>query len=202
MKSFTRRSVIKGALLCSASAAFAGMPRAIFPVDPRARIAVATYPFRALIIAPGNQDYDAKKPGMDLASFARFVRTEFKVHGIEPLDSHFASTEPNEIRKLRAAFDEAGEVLEGEDAELGAAAEGEGEAVAFEGAVGFEDAVGGGVVGVFINGVGADAVERGGEAQVQYADFCDSNIVDHAAVHPPSIGSTAPCINSASLLQR
>ena len=108
MKSFTRRSVIKGALLCSASAAFAGMPRAIFPVDPRARIAVATYPFRALIIAPGNQDYDAKKPGMDLASFARFVRTEFKVHGIEPLDSPFASTEPTEIRKLRAAFDEAG----------------------------------------------------------------------------------------------
>jgi sugar phosphate isomerase/epimerase len=108
MKSFTRRSVIKGALVFSASAAFAGIPKATFPVDPRARIAVATYPFRALIIAPGNQDYDAKKPGMDLASFARFVRTEFKVHGIEPLDSHFTSTEPNEIRKLRAAFDAAG----------------------------------------------------------------------------------------------
>jgi sugar phosphate isomerase/epimerase len=84
------------------------MPKATFPVDPRARIAVATYPFRALIVAPGNQDYDAKKPGMDLASFARFVRTEFKVHGIEPLDSHFTSTEPGEIRKLRAAFDAAG----------------------------------------------------------------------------------------------
>lgn len=108
MKSFTRRSVIKGALVFSASAAFAGIPKATFPVDPRARIAVATYPFRALIVAPGNQDYDAKKPGMDLASFARFVRTEFKVHGIEPLDSHFTSTEPGEIRKLRAAFDAAG----------------------------------------------------------------------------------------------
>jgi sugar phosphate isomerase/epimerase len=45
---------------------------------------------------------------MDLASFARFVRTEFKVNGIEPLDSHFPSTEPSEIRKLRAAFDAAG----------------------------------------------------------------------------------------------
>jgi sugar phosphate isomerase/epimerase len=108
MKSLTRRSVLKGALVCSASAAFAGVPHATFPVDPRARLAVATYPFRAFIIAPGNQDYDPKKQGMDLASFARFVRTEFKVNGIEPLDSHFPSTEPGEVRKLRAAFDAAG----------------------------------------------------------------------------------------------
>jgi sugar phosphate isomerase/epimerase len=109
MKSFTRRSVVKGALFYSASAAFAtAPPRAIFPVDPRARIAVATYPFRESIIAPGNQDRDPKKPGMDLASFARFVRTEFGVYGIEPLDGHFASTEDSEVRKLRAAFDAAG----------------------------------------------------------------------------------------------
>jgi sugar phosphate isomerase/epimerase len=109
MKSFTRRSVVKGALLCSASAAFAVVPpRATFPVDPRKRIAVATYPFRESIIAPGNQDRNPKKPGMDLASFARFVRTEFGVYGIEPLSAHFASTEDSEVRKLRAAFDAAG----------------------------------------------------------------------------------------------
>jgi sugar phosphate isomerase/epimerase len=108
MKSLTRRSVLKGALVCSASAAFARVPHATFPVDPRARLAVATYPFREFILAPGNHDYDPKKQGMDLASFARFVRTEFKVNGIEPLDSHFPSTEPNEVRKLRAAFDAAG----------------------------------------------------------------------------------------------
>jgi sugar phosphate isomerase/epimerase len=109
MKSFTRRSVVKGALLCSASAAFAiPPPRATFPVDPRKRIAVATYPFRESIIAPGNHDRNPKKPSMDLASFARFVRTEFGVYGIEPLSGHFASTEDSEVRKLRAAFDAAG----------------------------------------------------------------------------------------------
>jgi sugar phosphate isomerase/epimerase len=109
MRSFTRRSVFKGALVCGASAAFAsGPPHAVFPVDPRARIAVATYPFRASIIAPGNRDRDPKNPGMDLASFARFVRKEFGVKGIEPLDSHFSSTEFREIRKLRATFDAAG----------------------------------------------------------------------------------------------
>jgi sugar phosphate isomerase/epimerase len=111
MKSFTRRSFVKGALFCSASAAFAGAsegPHAVFPVAPRARIAVATYPFRASIIAPGNKDRDPKKPGMDLAAFAVFVRKAFGVQGIEPLDSHFSSTEAGEVRKLRAAFDAAG----------------------------------------------------------------------------------------------
>src|SRR5271168_1398366 len=80
MKSFTRRSVVKGALFYSASAAFAARteaPRAVFPVDPRARIAVASYPFRDSIVAPGNKDRDPQKPGMDLASFADFVRTAF-----------------------------------------------------------------------------------------------------------------------------
>jgi sugar phosphate isomerase/epimerase len=108
-KSWTRRSLVKGALLCSASAAFAVKPpRATFPVDPRARLAVASYPFREFILAPGNHDRDAKKPGMDLIQFAGFVRKEFGVYGIEPLDSHFASTDPGEVRKLRAAFDAAG----------------------------------------------------------------------------------------------
>lgn len=109
MKSVTRRSFVKGALVCSASAAFAGkVPEARFPVDPRARLAVASYPFRESIIAPGNRDRDPKKPGMDLAQFARFVRKEFGVPGIEPLDSHFPSTEPEEVRKLRKEFDAAG----------------------------------------------------------------------------------------------
>jgi sugar phosphate isomerase/epimerase len=110
MKSFSRRNFVKGALLCSASAVLAAEngPHTVFPVEPRARIAVATYPFRASIIAPKNEDRDAKKPGMDLAAFARFIRSEFGVRGIEPLDSHFSSTEPDEIRKLRTAFDAAG----------------------------------------------------------------------------------------------
>ena len=111
MLNLTRRRFVQSALLCSAGAAFAAderAPHAVFPVDPRARIAVATYPFRASIIAPGNHDRDAQKPGMDLAQFAASLRSRFGVQGIEPLDSHFPSTEPGQIRKLRAAFDAAG----------------------------------------------------------------------------------------------
>ena len=110
MTPFSRRSFVKGGLLCSASAVLAADsgPHAVFPAEPRARVAVATYPFRESIIAPKNEDRDAKKPGMDLAAFARFIRSDFGVRGIEPLNSHFASTDTSEIQKLRAAFDAAG----------------------------------------------------------------------------------------------
>ena len=107
----TRRTFCKGAILCSAGAIFAKetkSPHANFPADPRARIAVATYPFRSILISPTNDDRDTSKPGMDLATFARYMRTEFHVRGIEPLSLHFPSTEPGEILKLRAAFDAAG----------------------------------------------------------------------------------------------
>jgi sugar phosphate isomerase/epimerase len=111
MTPLTRRRFLQAAAILPAAHAFAGRggaPQANFPTDPRARIAVATYPFRASILAPGNQDRDPAKPGMDLAAFARYIKTEFRVDGIEPLNSHFASTETAEIRKLRAAFDAAG----------------------------------------------------------------------------------------------
>jgi len=111
MNLFTRRTFCKGAILCTAGTVFAKemrSPHADFPTDPRARIAVATYPFRSILISPTNHDRDASKPGMDLATFARFVRSEFHVRGIEPLSLHFPSTEPGEILRLRAALDAAG----------------------------------------------------------------------------------------------
>jgi sugar phosphate isomerase/epimerase len=106
----TRRQFGAGALVLAADAALgaAKSPQANFPVNPRDRIAVATYPFRRSIVAPHNEDRDASKPGMDLAAFAAYIKTEFHVNGIEPLDSHFPSKERGEIVKLRAAFDATG----------------------------------------------------------------------------------------------
>jgi sugar phosphate isomerase/epimerase len=111
MTPLTRRAFVSGALLYCANVPFGAATtgrRVNFPVAPAERIAVATYPFRASIIAPHNRHRDPGKPGMDLAAFAHFVSTEFGVHGIEPQDAHFPSTEPGEILKLRAAFDAAG----------------------------------------------------------------------------------------------
>ena len=111
MNLYHRRSFVFAGLCAAASPLFAkeaGPPAANFPKDPRARLAVATYPFRAIILADGNKDRDPTIRGMDLASFAHFVRTEFQVSGIEPLNSHFPSTDLDQVRKLRAAFDAAG----------------------------------------------------------------------------------------------
>ena len=108
---FTRRTFLKGAILCSANATFAReleSPHANFPTDSRARIAVATYPFRKILLSPTNRDRDTSQPGMDLAAFARYVAKEFHVRGIEPLSFHFSSTQRRDILKLRAAFDAAG----------------------------------------------------------------------------------------------
>ncbi len=53
--------------------------------------------------------------------------------------------------------DELRQILEGHDAKLGAAPQREGEAMTFEPGIGGEDAVGGGVVWIFIDRVGANA---------------------------------------------
>src|ERR1700733_755867 len=76
-----------------------------------------------------------------------------------------------------AVDDVAGAVADGPPDEVGAAAEGEGKAMACERGVGFEDAVGGGVVGVDVDGVGADVVAGGGKTQVDDTDGGDLNLV-------------------------
>ncbi len=105
-----RREWLKLTALAGAGTALAQgtKPNFRFPTDPRHRIGIATYPFRVVIDAPGNSDRVASKPGMDLAAFARYVRSTFGVFGIEPLHSHFPSTAPEKIAELRKAFDAAG----------------------------------------------------------------------------------------------
>jgi sugar phosphate isomerase/epimerase len=106
-----RRTFLATGLLACAHTAL-GQPGAkpsfTFPTDPRHRIAIASYAFRAAMIAPANDDRVATLPGMDLPAFARYIRSEFNVYGIEPLHSHFPSTQHSEVLKLRAAFDAAG----------------------------------------------------------------------------------------------
>ena len=107
----TRRSFITSALAAAAASRLRAKVLQIphkFPTDPIKRIAVATYPFRRMILAPDNDERDTTRPGMDLAGFARFIRSEFNVYGIEPLHAHFQSTRHEDILKLRDAFDAAG----------------------------------------------------------------------------------------------
>ncbi len=71
-----------------------------FPVDPRQRLAVASYPFRAFMNRPG-------KAGVKLTDFAAMVVEKFRVHNIEPLSDHFPSTDPAYLEELRTAVEKA-----------------------------------------------------------------------------------------------
>lgn len=96
-------------LLPSAGQATAAAPHMDFPTEPRARLAVASWPFRAYIDAPMNRwARKANLPGMDLKDFAAVVVEKFNVRGIEPLSSHFRSTDPAYLAEFRAAVEKAG----------------------------------------------------------------------------------------------
>jgi len=105
-----RRHFVEAALFAAVSRSLraAREPNIPFPTEPRARLGVASYPFRAFIDSPHNPDRDKAKPGMTLLQFPAMVRDKFKVRNIEPLDSHFVSLETAYLGELRNAVEKAG----------------------------------------------------------------------------------------------
>jgi sugar phosphate isomerase/epimerase len=107
-----RRHFLEAALAGGAAAScnlFAARePNIAFPTEPRARLGVASYPFRAFIDSPNNRDRDKSKPGMTLIQFPALVKEKFNVPGFEPLDSHFVSLEKAYLEELRGAVEKAG----------------------------------------------------------------------------------------------
>jgi sugar phosphate isomerase/epimerase len=93
---------------CVAFAAAAALPNQKFPTAGRDRLAVASYPFRRSITTKGNEDRDPAQPAVALKDFAAMVRDRFDVHNIEPLSSHFPSTEPAYLAEFRKAVEQAG----------------------------------------------------------------------------------------------
>jgi sugar phosphate isomerase/epimerase len=87
----------------------ASEPHISFPSEPRQRIAVSSWPFRAWIESPTNRW--ARKPdlpGIDLKDFAAMVVEKFNIHNIEPLAEHLRSTDPAYFAEFRAAVEKAG----------------------------------------------------------------------------------------------
>jgi len=84
-----------------------------------------------------------------------------------------------------AALDGARKVAKGLTAELGSAAQRKGEAEAAEALVGFEDAVGSGVVRILVDGVGADAFPGGGKAEVDDLNASDAKVGQRVGVFFP-----------------
>ncbi len=80
------------------------IPAIRFPSDVRHRLAVATYPFRDVIIS-------TRKPGagkLTLQQFAETLIEKFNVYGIEPWSPHFESIETGYVTDLAGAFKKAG----------------------------------------------------------------------------------------------
>jgi sugar phosphate isomerase/epimerase len=84
-------------------------PHISFPAEPRSRLAVASWPFRASIEAPNNRwARKPQEPGMDLKDFAAMVAKRFNVRNVEPLSEHFRSTDTAYIQGFRQAVEKAG----------------------------------------------------------------------------------------------
>jgi hypothetical protein len=87
------------ALGASALDLHAAEPHIVFPTDARARLAVASWPFRKLV--------NPKTGTMKLIDFPAFISERFGVPGIEPLSGHFPSTEASYLREFRSALKKA-----------------------------------------------------------------------------------------------
>ncbi|MBZ5592086.1 MAG: sugar phosphate isomerase/epimerase [Acidobacteriia bacterium] len=105
-----RRQFLEAALVAAVPRGLSGAaePNISFVTEPRARLGVASYPFRAFIDGPRNRDRERGKPGMTLLQFPAMVREKFHVRNIEPLDSHFVSLEAAYLGELRNAVEKAG----------------------------------------------------------------------------------------------
>jgi sugar phosphate isomerase/epimerase len=118
MKNVSRRAFLRNSIACAAGAAsvlsapnlFAQTPEPHmkFPVVPRERIGVTTWPFRKYIDSPTNPWRDPKVPGIALEDFPQMIATKFGLHNVELLERHFPSTDEVYLRKLRAAVERAG----------------------------------------------------------------------------------------------
>jgi sugar phosphate isomerase/epimerase len=115
----SRRGFLKISAAVAAGAAALGRERLIwprpsglnlkFPTAPRERLAVASWPFRAFMESPTNRwARNPKLPGMDLKDFPAMVVSKFNLHGMEPLDQHFRSTDLAYVHQVREAAEKAG----------------------------------------------------------------------------------------------
>jgi sugar phosphate isomerase/epimerase len=75
-------------------------PHVSFSSNPRERLAVASWPFRKLV--------DPKKGTLPLLDFPKMVVDRFGVHGVEPLDEHFPSTDAAYLDRFREAVAKCG----------------------------------------------------------------------------------------------
>ncbi|HEY6291959.1 MAG TPA: sugar phosphate isomerase/epimerase family protein [Terriglobia bacterium] len=83
-------------------------PHLDFPTEPRARLAVSSYPFRDFVDSPFQRKRNPQHPGMSLPAFAKMVVERFKVPNIEIWSPHIQSRSPADLEALRDGIQKAG----------------------------------------------------------------------------------------------
>jgi sugar phosphate isomerase/epimerase len=112
---FSRRDILKQLSLVPATTGFLAAtqtlkqrPQLNFPTASRDRLAVTSWPFRAFIKSPRNQNFDRSVPSMDMKEFPAFVVEKFGIYNINPLGNHFGSLDAAYLQAFRAAVERAG----------------------------------------------------------------------------------------------
>lgn len=121
MNTFSRRHFLESSALLTATALTSSVssplnllhaaetaPNLKFPTVPRERLSVATWPFRAFIVSPENEYRDKSQRGTDLREFVVTIKKDFGVSGVEPLSTHFPSTDEAYLHSFREAIEKAG----------------------------------------------------------------------------------------------
>jgi sugar phosphate isomerase/epimerase len=78
-------------------------PDLVFPTRPRDRLAVTSWPFRAYIESTDNRGRKPGVPSMDIKEFPAIVVKRFAVYNVNPLLSHFRSTDSTYLESFREA---------------------------------------------------------------------------------------------------
>ena len=82
-------------------------PHLGFPTRPRDRLAVTSWPFRAYFDRASLPGQKPSVPAMDIAEFPAMVAEKFAVYNVNPLLSHFRSTDSNYLARFREAVAQA-----------------------------------------------------------------------------------------------
>jgi sugar phosphate isomerase/epimerase len=83
-------------------------PSLQFPSARRDRIAIASYPFRDVIVGAHDKPYPSTIPKMELKDFVSFVKSKFNISKIEPWSEHFRSLDAKYLNDLRSAVEKSG----------------------------------------------------------------------------------------------
>ena len=116
MGKVSRRDFLKKSSVLAIAAGVPGIgseanspsPHIKFPLHPRQRISVASYPFRDFIEGRRDTGQGGKQPLMKINDFGAMVVQKFHINNIEPWSAHFKSSEPAYVAELRGAFEKAG----------------------------------------------------------------------------------------------